>query len=74
MLSIVCAVKNRLNTLKVSLASWLVAPGIDEIVIVDWSSDEPLASFAAQDARIKIIRVDDESEFHLSAAFNLDAI
>lgn len=73
MVSIVCAIKNRLKTLKVSLASWLVAPGIDEIVIVDWSSDEPLASFAAQDSRIKIIRVDNEPEFHLSAAFNLAA-
>lgn len=73
MISIVCAVKNRTNTLRVSLASWLVAPGIDEIVIVDWDSAEPLAPLATQDPRIRIVRVNSEPEFHLSAAFNLAA-
>lgn len=73
MLSIVCAVKNRLNTLKVALASWLVAPGVDEIVIVDWDSAEPIAPLAAQDSRIRVVRVDNEPQFHLAAAFNLAA-
>lgn len=71
MISVVCAVKNRLSTLRVSLASWLVAKGVDEVVIVDWSSDEPVAPFVTSDERVKVVRVEGQRYFHLSAALNL---
>lgn len=73
MISIVCAAKNRSNALRVSLASWLVSSGVDEIVVVDWDSDEPLSPMASLDPRVRVVRVDNEPRFHLSAAFNLAA-
>lgn len=73
MVSVVCAVKNRTKVLRVSLNSWLAADGVDEIVIVDWSSDSSLASLVDLDPKIKLIRVENEPYFHLSAAFNLAA-
>lgn len=73
MLSIVCAVKNRTKSLRVALTSWLVAADVDEIVIVDWDSDEALNDLASLDPRILVVRVDDRPRFHLAAAFNLAA-
>jgi glycosyltransferase involved in cell wall biosynthesis len=73
MVSIVCAVKNRAKSLRVALSSWLVADGVDEIVIVDWDSTESLVSLAQLDPRIRIVRVNDRPNFHLAAAFNLAA-
>jgi glycosyltransferase involved in cell wall biosynthesis len=73
MLSIVCAVKNRTKSLRVALSSWLVADGVEEIVIVDWDSSESLLPLTALDSRVKIIRVNEQPMFHLAAAFNLAA-
>lgn len=73
MLSVVCAVKNRAAPLRVALNSWLIASGVEEVVIVDWASDHSLAPIVALDSRIRIIRVDNEPYFHLAAAFNLAA-
>ena len=33
---------NRNDNLKTSLESWLEVDGVDEIIIVDWSSDTPV--------------------------------
>jgi glycosyltransferase involved in cell wall biosynthesis len=73
MVSIVCAVKNRAPVLRVTLNSWLVSPDVDEIVIVDWSSDASLIPITVLSKKIKLIRVDNEPYFHLAAAFNLAA-
>lgn len=74
MISVICAVRDRLPPLRVSLTSWLLVPSIREIVIVDWSSSKALATELAQlDGRVRIIRVDGEDSFHLAAAFNLAA-
>ncbi len=71
--SVVAVCMNRHNTLRVVLDKWKNVAGVDEIVIVDWSSDPPLRSIveANPDRRIKLIRVDGESEWVLSRAFNL---
>jgi GT2 family glycosyltransferase len=73
MVSIVCAVMNRAPALRVALTSWRLQPDVKEIVIVDWSSDVPLAPLAQEDERIRIVRVDHEPRFHIAAAFNLAA-
>lgn len=70
MISIVCAVKNRTPALRVSLSSWLLSAGVGEIVVVDWSSDEPVR---VDDPRVRTVRVEGETLFHLAAAFNLGA-
>jgi Glycosyl transferase family 2 len=70
--SIVSACMNReANLLKV-LPTWLDAP-VQEIVIVDWSSREPLAPKLAhlRDPRLRVVRVDDEPRWVLTLAFNL---
>lgn len=73
MLSVVCAVKDRAAALRVSLTSWLLAPGVDEVVVVDWSSSTSIIPLTALDSRIKLVRVNEEPTFHLAAAFNLAA-
>jgi capsular polysaccharide biosynthesis protein/exopolysaccharide biosynthesis predicted pyruvyltransferase EpsI len=69
--SIVCAVMNREDTLKVSLPSWLKFKEVGEIIIVDWSSKKELSWVLDLDDRIKLIRVEDEQYFNISQAFNL---
>jgi len=68
--SIICACMNREKNLKKSLDSWLSSGDADEIVIVDWSSDTPL-SF--EHPKVKIFRVQGESSWCLSMAYNLAA-
>jgi len=73
--SLVTCCKNRNENLIRALPSWLALPEVTEIVIVDWSSDEPVAdSLAAAgiaDPRIRVARVEDEPRWILSYAFNL---
>jgi hypothetical protein len=74
-LSLVTCCKNRNENLIRALPSWLAVPGISEIVIVDWSSDMPVAvslrDAGLVDPRIVIARVEDEPRWILSYAFNL---
>ncbi len=71
--AIVAACKNRQETLKHVLPEWRKVKGVQEIVIVDWSSDPPLSPIidAQNDSRIKLIRVVDEKDWVLSRAYNL---
>lgn len=71
--SVVAVCMNRHNTLRTVLDKWRNVVGVDEIVIVDWSSEPPLQPIvqANPDPRIKLIRVDGESEWVLSRAYNL---
>ena len=71
MISIICAVKNRKNALKISLTSWLLCDKISEIILVDWSSDESIEEFISIDERIKVIRVENEQYFNLPSSYNL---
>ena len=41
-ISVICACKNRTKPLEISLTSWLMFEEIQEVIITDWSSDEPI--------------------------------
>ena len=68
--SIFCAAMNREKNLLESLESWLANKLLDEVVIVDWSSDNPLT---IEHEKVKIIRVEEEPRWVLTLAFNLAA-
>lgn len=73
--SLVTACRNRNENLKKALPSWLACPQIGEIVIVDWSSQRPVADDLAQagfgDPRVRILQVEGEPRWILSHPFNL---
>jgi hypothetical protein len=72
-ISLICACKNRNEALQISLNSWLLKKEITEIIIVDWSSDEPLASLTKLDKRIKVITVPNQKYFNQPQPLNLAA-
>ena len=73
--TIVTCCMNRTENLLKALATWLSLSAIDEVIIVDWCSSEPVANSLARagfnDARVRIVRVEDEPRWILSFAFNL---
>jgi len=71
-ISLVSCCMNRNENLSKSLESWLKLP-VDEIIIVDWSSSEPVSETIShiKDDRIKICRVDDEPYWVLTHGFNV---
>ena len=69
--SLICSCKNRIDALRVSLNSWVAHKEITEIIIVDWSSDEPIDFLLNYDDRIKIIRVPDQTYFNQPQPLNL---
>lgn len=70
---IVASCQNRHEVLQNVLPSWLAVEGVHQIVIVDWSSEPSLRSIVRprRDERIKLIRVNNESSWVLSRAYNL---
>ena len=72
-ISLICACKNRNEALQIALNSWLLKKEITEIIIVDWSSDESLASFTKLDKRIKVITVPNQKYFNQPQPLNLAA-
>ena len=72
--SIITACKNRVNALKVSLSSWIQFDEVKEIIIVDWSSDEPINYLTKIDPRVKVVRVEDKKYFNQPQPLNLAAI
>lgn len=66
--TIVCGAMNRTEHLRVACSSWLQRPEVDEIVIVDWSS-EPLV--AIQDKIVMRVRVLGQKYWCLSKCYNL---
>jgi GR25 family glycosyltransferase involved in LPS biosynthesis len=72
-ISLICACKNRNESLQVSLSSWLLRPEITEIIIVDWSSATSLTSLTKLDSRIKVIIVQDQKYFNQPQPLNLAA-
>ncbi|WP_112478444.1 glycosyltransferase [Vibrio variabilis] len=71
-ISIVSCCMNRNENLLKALKTWVKLP-VDEIVIVDWSSKHPVCDTIKEinDARIKILRVEDESKWVLTYGFNV---
>ena len=67
--SIVCGAKNRTLPLTRSLDTWLACPEVDEVVLVDWSSDVP---FHFQDPRVLNVRVNGQAYWRISKCHNLE--
>ena len=72
-ISIITACKNRIDALKVSLMSWLNFEEVKEVIIVDWSSDEPIDYLTKLDSRVKVVRVSDKRYFNQPHPLNLAA-
>ena len=74
-ISLITAVKNRTEYLQQSLETWLSFDEIDEIIIVDWSSDDSLIKFIERYQNDKIILViaTDQDKWIQTKAFNLSA-
>ena len=74
-ISLVTCCKNRNENLVQALSSWLVCPEIAEVVIVDWTSADPVYEYIRDrgfsDPRIKVFRVEHEPRWILSYAFNV---
>ena len=70
--SIVAAACNRTGSLLRVLPSWLAVKGVDEVVLLDWSSEPPLSSLPLPvDRRLRVVRVAGEREWTLARAYNL---
>ena len=73
--SVVTCARNRTENLLVSVSTWLAFPEIAEVIIVDWTSEEPvqqsLSDAGIRDSRVRVVRVDGEPRWVLSYAFNL---
>jgi glycosyltransferase involved in cell wall biosynthesis len=70
-LSLTVGVKNRFNQLKVSVNSWLVQTAIQEIVVVDWDSDDMDHDYLTNlDDRIKIVHVRDQPTYEHAQVLN----
>lgn len=74
-ISIFTCCMNRNDNLDRALKTWIKNPDVDEIIIVDWSSDEPVKSLVDQyqDKRIVVARAENQGRWILSHAFNLAA-
>lgn len=75
--SLIAACRNRHDTLRKVLRSWAAVEGVDELVLVDWSSSPPLSDVVADvlpgEQRVRVIRVEGEAQWVLSRAYNLAA-
>ena len=73
--SLVTCCMNRNENLLSSLKTWVLLDNINEIIIVDWSSIYPVYQYLIDNQcnlnKIKIIRVNNESKWFLSCAFNI---
>ncbi|MCF8359105.1 MAG: glycosyltransferase [Prolixibacteraceae bacterium] len=74
-ISVFTAVKNRSDFLDRALKTWTKNNLINEIIIVDWSSDDSLYEIIDkyQDGRILLATVKDQKSWVLSEAYNLAA-
>ncbi len=72
-ISLITALKNRNESLEVSLKSWISLPEIKEIIIVDWTSSAPVKEVIGSvgASHIRLIRVEGQKDWILSKAFNL---
>jgi hypothetical protein len=72
-ISIISACGNRGRALSISISSWIQFDEIDEIIVTDWNSDEPIDHLTELDSRIKIITVPNEKYFNQPQPLNLAA-
>jgi hypothetical protein len=70
-LSLIVGIKNRYNQLKVALMSWIIQESIDEILIIDWdSNDIDYQQLQQMDDRIRIIKIDNQPLYSHSQVLN----
>lgn len=80
-LTVVAACQDRSDALVEALSSWLAADGVDEVVLLDWSSSRPIAGHLAEtapelvaDPRLLLARVAGQHRgWVLSRAYNVAA-
>lgn len=74
-ISVVSCCMNRTENLLKAVPTWLALPQVTEVLVVDWSSREPVAAALAaaglNDPRLRVVRVEDEPRWILSLAFNV---
>lgn len=72
LVSVVCGVRDRLEHLQQSLPTWLACPEVSEVVVVDWSSREPLVTGdLPTDRRVVIARALGQEQWVASRCLNL---
>lgn len=73
--SILCAVKDREEHLLRSYKSWIECPCVDEIVIVDWGSKEPISEKLKPHKKIKVVQInpDHAKYWAFGQAYNVAA-
>lgn len=71
--SVISACGNRGKALSVSISSWIQFDEIDEIIVTDWNSREPIDHLTKLDSRIKVITVPNEPYFNQPQPLNLAA-
>lgn len=79
--TVVAACQDRSDALVEALSSWLAADGVDEVVLLDWSSSRPIAGHLAEaapalvaDPRLLLARVAGQHRgWVLSRAYNVAA-
>lgn len=71
--SVVTCCMNRNDNLLKAVTSWLLVEEINEIIIVDWSSDISVKNTIPTDSKIKIVEVPNQEDWILSRAFNVGA-
>lgn len=73
--SLVVACKDKQSNIVTLMRNWLKVDGIDEIVLVDWSSQPALAGLLKGKLpsmdKVVSIRVENETEWAMSRAYNL---
>jgi glycosyltransferase involved in cell wall biosynthesis len=71
--SVISACGNRGKALAVSISSWIQFDEIDEIIVTDWNSTDPIFHLTELDSRIKVITVKNEPYFNQPQPLNLAA-
>lgn len=75
--SLIAACKDRSGTLSRAVRSWTAVRGVDEVLLVDWSSDPPISYSMSKEVldgeRVTLVRVSGQNDWVLSRAYNLAA-
>lgn len=72
--SLAAVCMGRHDTVKKTAPAWLAVKDVDEIILIDWSSEpplEPVVRAIPGGHKIKVIRVNGEQSWVLSRAYNL---
>jgi hypothetical protein len=72
-ISLITAIKDRMESLEAAFATWVKIRGLSQIIIVDWSSKDPsvIDKVARRDSRVTVARVEDEIYFNHTRTKNL---